>query len=90
MEITVETSLLIIRRGANRTPGWCIECSSRVRLITPEEAADLAGANTRTVYRWVETGQLHLIETIEQAPLVCLNSLLKTIQKGGNATPQST
>ena len=77
VEITVETSLLVIRRGTNQGPVWCLECSSPVQSVTPEEAAVLAGVNTRAVYRWVEAGQLHFIETAEQSPLICLNSLLK-------------
>lgn len=77
MEITVETRRLVIRRSTNQAPVWCVECSSPVQLITPEEAAVLAGVNTRTIYRWVETAQLHFLETAEQSPLLCLNSLLR-------------
>jgi excisionase family DNA binding protein len=90
MEITVETSLMVIRRGTNLAPVWCDECSSPVQLITPEAAAVLANVSTRTVYRWVEAGQLHFIETAKQAPLICLNSVLRATDKGGNIMPQST
>ena len=38
-EITVETSLLLIRRGTNQVPVWCNKCSSPVQLITPGDAA---------------------------------------------------
>jgi hypothetical protein len=75
MEITVETRRLVIRRSTN--PIWCIECSLPVQLITPEEAAALAGVNTSTIQRRVEQGQLHFIETAEQSRLICLNSLLR-------------
>lgn len=83
-EITVETSRLVIRRNRSQTPVWCPECSSLVESVTPEEAAMLAGVNTRAVYAWVEAGQLHLIETAEQAPLICLNSLRNLTDKGAN------
>lgn len=75
---TLETRLIIIRRRTNPAPIWCLECSSLVQSVAPEEAAALAGVNTRTIYRWVEAGQLHLIETAEQSPLICLNSLLSS------------
>ena len=75
LEITVETSRLIVRRSTSLTPVWCVECSSTVRAVAAEEAAALADVSTRTLYRWVETGRLHLIETAEQSPLICLNSL---------------
>jgi Helix-turn-helix domain len=78
IEITVKTRQMIIRRTTNPAPGWCMECSSAARLITPEEAAALAGVSTRTIYRWVEAGQLHFTEPAEPSPLICLNSLLKS------------
>ena len=82
IEITVATRQLIIRRQSNYAPVWCRECPSPVPLIAPEEAAVLAGVSMRTVYRWMEAGQLHFIETAEQSPLICLNSLLRLTDKG--------
>ena len=84
MEITVETSRLVIRRDPNQAPVWCPECSSAVQSVTPKEAALLAGVNTRAIYRRVEARQLHLIETAEQSPLICLNSLHRLTDRGGN------
>lgn len=84
VEITVETSRLVIRRSKNHASVWCLDCSSLVQSVTPEEAAVLAGVNTRAIYRWVEAAQLHLIETAEQAPLICLNSLRSLTDKGKN------
>lgn len=74
-EITVETSLLVFRRSTNHAAVWCIECSSPVQLVTPEEAAVLASVTTRTVYRRVERGQLHFVETEAGTLLICPNSL---------------
>ncbi len=79
MEITVETNLLVIRRSTNRTPVWCVECSSPVQLITPEETAALAGVSTRTVYRRVERGQFHFVETDGGRLLICPNYLPTSI-----------
>jgi hypothetical protein len=77
IEITVETRQIVIRRRVNQGPVWCLECSSAVQALPPEEAALSAAVSTRMVYRWVEAGRLHLIEAAEQAPLICLNSLLR-------------
>ena len=77
LEITVETNLLVVLRGASRIPVWCGECSSMVQTISPEEAAVLANLSTRALYRRVEAGRLHLIEPAEQSPLICLDSLLR-------------
>jgi excisionase family DNA binding protein len=87
MEVTLETHVVVIRHGTNMAPVWCIQCSSPVQLITPEEAAVRTGVDTRTVYRWVEAGKLHFIELATQTPLICINSLLKATEKGGNKQP---
>ena len=78
LEITVETRRLVIHPRANQAPTHCLACSSPADWITPEEAAALAGISTRTLYRWVEAGQLHFQETAEQSLLICLNSLLNS------------
>jgi len=74
-EITVETSLLVLRRTGHRTPLYCATCPSPVPLVAPEEAAVLAGVSTRTIYRWAETAQLHFTETPEGKLYVCPQSL---------------
>lgn len=84
MEITVETRRLVIRRSTNPAAVSCIECSSPVQLITPEEAAVLASVSTRTVYRRVERGQLHFVETEAGGLLICPNSLPTSISAKEN------
>ncbi len=74
VEITVEISRLVMRRGAGRASVWCPVCAPPVPLVTPEEAAVLAGVSTRTVYRRVEAGQLHFVETDAGRLLICPNS----------------
>lgn len=89
-EITVETSLLILRHKRRTAAVYCAQCPVSALLLTPDEAAALAGISTRAIYRWVEDGRLHFLETTEQALLVCLNSLRSLTQKGGdkNVTEQ--
>jgi hypothetical protein len=51
-------------------------------MLTPDEAAALAQTTAREVYRRVEAGEVHSIETEDGALRVCVNSL-------GGATPGS-
>jgi len=44
-------------------------------MIRPEEAARIAGVNTRTIYRWVEEGKIHFSEALGASPLICPVSL---------------
>jgi hypothetical protein len=54
---------------------WCEPCGAEVLTVTPDEAAALAQSTTRDIYRRVETGELHSIETDDGALRVCVNSL---------------
>ena len=74
IEITVENTLLIIRRSPLPLV-WCAECPAPTQMLAPEEAAALLGVNTRTIYVQVESGRLHFVETPEGKLLVCPNSL---------------
>jgi len=75
-EIKVESEEIYLLRGSRRSVrAWCAGCEGVVRMVTADEAANLAGVTTRTVYRWVEQGKVHLAETVEGNVLVCVNSL---------------
>ena len=74
--ITSESSeVFVIRRPLARA--WCAECAAEVGMLSPEQAAAVAGVSTRTIYRWAETGRIHFTETPEGRLLVCPNSILQ-------------
>lgn len=62
---------------------WCPRCAAFVQMLTPEQAAALAGVSTRHVFRWLEADRLHFVETASPSPLVCLASLPEAAAGGG-------
>ena len=44
-------------------------------MITPEQAAEIAGVNLRTIFVWLEAGQVHFAESADHLLSICLNSL---------------
>ncbi len=84
IEITVETSRLVVRRCMSQAPDWYAECSAPVQSVTPREAAALTGVSTSTIYRRAKAGRLHFVEAAARSPLICLNSLLGSTDKGAN------
>jgi len=44
-------------------------------MLKPEEAAAIARVNTRTIYRWIEAGEIHHVENADDV-LVCPKQLL--------------
>ena len=76
MEITLERDeFSVIRRPVHRAPTWCTQCEGSVQMITPDEAVAVAGRSAREIYRWVEAGRVHFLETPQGLLSICLRSL---------------
>ncbi|NOT59882.1 MAG: hypothetical protein HOP19_06610 [Acidobacteria bacterium] len=76
-ETTIETyQVQIVRRRKPETEAWCSACAAAVRMVTPEAAAALSAVTPRTIYRRIEAGQLHFIETPDGTLFICTNSLI--------------
>ena len=75
-EITVDTrEVWLVRSWWRREPARCAECPDRPEMLTPEEAAHVAGLTSRVIYRLVETGQIHSTETEAGSLFICLAPL---------------
>ena len=76
LEITVERhQRVVIRKRHPTRVAWCEGCASFAPMLTPDEAAALAGTTARDIYRRVEAGELHFHETEGGRVLVCATSL---------------
>jgi len=74
-EITFEMDRLVIV-GSNRgSLQWCDNCHKWVDMMTIDQAAIMARVNSRTIFRWADSGELHSAETPEGLLLICPNSL---------------
>jgi hypothetical protein len=83
--ITINTSeLTLIKKLQGIATADCPPCGVRVEMATPEQAVTLTGIHSRVIYGWVESGQLHFLETAEGHLLVCLPSLLSKQQQEYN------
>jgi len=80
--VTIEArERMTIWRGARQVTAWCDQCRADVPLVTPNEAAGLAGTDARAIFRRVESGEVHFIETGEGALLICAKSLVGPSRK---------
>jgi hypothetical protein len=80
--ITINTSeLTLIKKLQGIAIADCLPCGARVEMATPEQAVTLTGIPSRVIYGWVESGQLHFLETAEGHLLICLPSLLSKQQE---------
>ncbi|HYK87544.1 MAG TPA: helix-turn-helix domain-containing protein [Acidobacteriota bacterium] len=85
-EITIEVEdLMLIRSRGRSLQLWCPACGADVEMVTPSEAARIAGVTSRTIYRWVEQARLHFVENAGGSILVCVVSLDDDANQSGLA-----
>jgi len=66
---------MTIHRAALSLMSWCDQCGAQVLMVTPNEAALIAGTDTRAILRRVESGQIHFLENASGVLLICKQSL---------------
>ena len=75
-EVTIETERVLVVSRRNSSPVlWCERCAREVMMLTVDEAAMMAHATSRVIFRLAEAGRLHFVETQEGRLLICSNSL---------------
>jgi len=70
MRYAVQTILLRIARSQ-----WCRRCNDLVEMVSAREAANLADATVRSIYRAAESGTIHYATARDGSLLVCRNSI---------------
>ncbi len=85
IEIILEIEQTItLRRGANQLQTICPQCRTLVEMTTPRIAAALYGSSEREIFRLIEAGAIHFIET--ERVFVCWNSFKNDAER---LTPSS-
>ena len=84
-KITIETDCLLILRGRSSTRAWCPQCGADAEMITLESVGVVSNLNRPALEAWLNSGELHRSQAADGSVLVCLNSMLKRIQKKGPA-----
>lgn len=63
-EITFEEQeTVILRQSDSYLSDYCPRCQATVRLLAPEILAILVPISEREVFRLIELGQIHFVET---------------------------
>jgi len=76
IEINIDRQrLFVLKRRGVAVAQWCSDCGRKVQMLTPDQAATLANVSSRTIYRRVEAGEMHYLETADRHLLVCANSI---------------
>ncbi len=74
-ETIIETHEVWVVKRPGRTRWLCGQCIGQAEMFTPSEAAMIRSVSQLTIYRWVESGHTHFLETPDGGLFVCLSSL---------------
>jgi len=77
-EVTIETDrVLVIQRHSTRV--WCRECGREVEALGLAYASALTGITEHGMRHGGQAWKWHLSESQDGAPVICLESLLKSL-----------
>jgi Mg2+ and Co2+ transporter CorA len=79
-KITIETDSLLILRGQNSQCTWCPMCEAEREMIALENLGVISNLDRRALEEWLNSGEMHRVETADGSTLICLNSLLARVQ----------
>jgi hypothetical protein len=79
--ITIETDSLLILHGRNSLRAWCSICSAEVDSIAMERAGVISNLNQPAIEEWLNSKELHRLQTPDGSAQICLNSLVALVQK---------
>lgn len=78
--ITIETDSLLILRGRNSRRTWCPQCEAEREMIALENLGVISNLDRPALEEWLNSGEMHRVETADGSALICLNSLLARVQ----------
>jgi hypothetical protein len=55
---------------------WCPLCKDYARLLRVEKAVKIADVTRRTIYRYIEKGEVHAVKIAGKTTRICSNCLL--------------
>jgi hypothetical protein len=74
--ITIETHRQIWIQSRRKTlVAWCGACRAETLMLMPEQAAIVYRTTQREIFRQIENGELHFVETKNGALFVCRKAL---------------
>jgi len=85
--ITIETDSLLILRGRSSLRAWCSRCAADVEMIALDDTGVVTNLERAELEAWLNSGELHRLQTADGATLTCLNSLLARVQKTTTIQP---
>lgn len=79
--ITIETDSLVVLRKRVSLRAFCPQCHAQAEMIHLNNVTAVSNLSGAGIQAWVEPSAWHQIPTEDGAVLICLNSMLKQLQR---------
>lgn len=83
--ITIETDSLLVLRGRTSLRAWCQQCATEAEMIPVDGVGVVSNLPPSQVEAWLECEEIHRSQADDGGQLICLNSLVKRIQRAKTA-----
>ena len=83
--ITIETRSLLILHSRSSRAAYCPVCGAKVEMIALDDTGVISNLERAALEQCLNSGELHRAEAADGSSLICLNSLLKRVQKSKTA-----
>jgi hypothetical protein len=80
-KITIETDSLLVLRGRDSLRAWCPRCGAEGEMVPLEGVGVISNLEPPEVEAWIASEALHRLRAADGTQLICLNSMLKRVQK---------
>jgi hypothetical protein len=80
-KITIETDSLLVLRGGTSLRAWCPQCAGEAEMIPIEGVGVVSNLASSEVEAWLASDEIHRSQAADGAQLICLNSLVKRVQR---------
>ena len=88
--VSIETDSLLFLRGQRLLRSWCRECGVETEMIALNDLGVVSNLPPAEVQAWIESPGLHHTRTADGSALICLNSMLKRVNKTSGEEPASS
>ena len=79
-KITIETDSLLFLRGRNSTRAHCPLCRAESEMVALENLQVVSNLDGPSLEKWINSGELHRLQSADGSTLICLNSLLARVR----------
>lgn len=79
-KVVIQTDSLLILRGRSSTRAWCPLCAAEAEMLVLENIGVISNLDNSALEVWMNSEELHRIQTVGGSTLICLASVLARAQ----------